>query len=709
MKSNTFNYSLLAVGVAAVMGISTTTMAQTIGDSGTSTGSANITNVANATYNVDGIPQNPVESNPVVIKITETGAFSLTAEINDKDFGSSVAGDDKNTLLPVIPNGTVQFQHKLTNLGNLTDTYTMSLTNKNDDLKDFVLADTVVIVTIHEVGGGTRVLTSITTGTQLDEAKIVLAKGEYADIIINAKANSNVGGDTQNLTLSATSTYLIGKNVAAKATNTNESITKLPVFKIVKTVADTLNLNEPTDTATYTITVTNDDAGGYAADATNVKIVDSLPVGLKLVANSITRAVGTGSTTGTTTGNNPTTSSKGTSTAIDSFEIDGITLPVGGIITITFKVQKDAGETLVAPTINHARVEAPIGGGITIIDSTNKNDPEQNTGTYYPNDGDSEDLTGNPAGTGGDSTQPLIANERGLTLTGSTIREVPNTTTKATQAKHETIITNTGKETEGDIAGEVKFEIVDNGGSAAVSLTTPVTIVYNLTGVTGAATTEFTFPTIPADGIYDLKDAVNGATPFPGMAPNSTVTIKYEVASLNAPSASNATGAPAAASETTTVTLIRGGTDAPTTGATVVIDTTNVKGLNLLKTQALDATCDGIADTAFGQGEIPKAEPGQCVIYQINAKNDFTSFDITNLLISDKLSNFSANATVFEKTSGTFGSITAGSNSTVTDKVVKKDNLNSATNGEAVYAIVNSLKAGEAATLKFTIKINPVR
>ncbi len=715
MKSNTFNYSLLAVGVAALMGVSTGAMAETINEAGNSTGAASITNVASATYSVDEVAQLPVESNPVVINITETGSFSLTAEIDDSALGNSVQGDDENTLLPVIPNGTVQFQHKLTNLGNLTDTYTMSLTNQTngtDDDKDFVLAQSPVTVTIHEVGGGTRVLSNITNGAQLDTAEIILAEDEYAVIDINAKTNGNIGGNTQDLTLTATSTYLTGKGVNATATNTNESITKLPVFKIVKSVADTLNLNEPTDTATYTITVTNDDTGGYAADATDVKIVDSLPVGLKLVASSITSTVGSGSTNGTTIGNQPVPSSKGTNSVIDSFEISGITLPVGGIITITFQVQKDADETLVTPTINHARVEAPIGDGITIIDSTDSNDSDQNTNTYYPTDGDSENETGNPTGTGGDSTQPLTANKRGLKLSGPTTREVPNTTTPATQAKHETIITNTGEETEGDKEEEVKFKIVDNGGSSAVSLATPVTISYNPTGVEGDLTTEYTFPTVPTDNIYDLSKAVavNGGTAFAGMAPKSKVTIKYEVASKDAPSASNATGAPAAATETTTVTLIRGGIDAPTTGPTEVVDTTNVKGLDLVKTQALDAKCDGNADTLFGQGNINDAEPGQCVIYQINATNNFTSFDITDLLISDKLSNFSANATVFEKTSGVYGSIEAGSNSTIDDDTVKKDSSYRSANGEeAIHATVDTLKAGEAATLQFTIKINETR
>ena len=56
MKSNTFNYSLLAVGVAAVMGLSTGANAATPATAATA-GAAPISNVATANYSVAGIPQ----------------------------------------------------------------------------------------------------------------------------------------------------------------------------------------------------------------------------------------------------------------------------------------------------------------------------------------------------------------------------------------------------------------------------------------------------------------------------------------------------------------------------------------------------------------------------------------------------------------------------------------------------------------------------
>ena len=61
MKSNNFNYSLLAVGVAAVMGISTGAMAATATDTTKAAGAIN--NVATASYSVGTVVQPTVTSN----------------------------------------------------------------------------------------------------------------------------------------------------------------------------------------------------------------------------------------------------------------------------------------------------------------------------------------------------------------------------------------------------------------------------------------------------------------------------------------------------------------------------------------------------------------------------------------------------------------------------------------------------------------------
>ncbi|MGP5338110.1 hypothetical protein [Psychrobacter maritimus] len=110
MRSNTFNYSLLAIGVAAVLGMSTT--ANAVETDKTST-SVVITNKASASYNVSGQEQPVVESNEVKITVTEQTSFSLVPAVT-------------NTGKEVAPNGFVQFTHTLTNTGNRTDNYAIT-------------------------------------------------------------------------------------------------------------------------------------------------------------------------------------------------------------------------------------------------------------------------------------------------------------------------------------------------------------------------------------------------------------------------------------------------------------------------------------------------------------------------------------------------------------------------------------------------------
>ena len=119
MKSNTFNYSLLAVGIAAVMGISTGANAAV---SGESKKSPTIENIAEATYSVNNVPQPTVKSNAVTVKISEQISFSLLAQ-------NSGNADDINPGGNVTPEEVVAFTHKLENTGNRTDQYTVNLSD----------------------------------------------------------------------------------------------------------------------------------------------------------------------------------------------------------------------------------------------------------------------------------------------------------------------------------------------------------------------------------------------------------------------------------------------------------------------------------------------------------------------------------------------------------------------------------------------------
>ena len=82
MRSNTFNHSLLAVGIAAVLGMSTTANAAETTTPTTTTG-IDITNQASASYKVSEQDQPVVKSNIVKISVSEQISFSLTANNDD--------------------------------------------------------------------------------------------------------------------------------------------------------------------------------------------------------------------------------------------------------------------------------------------------------------------------------------------------------------------------------------------------------------------------------------------------------------------------------------------------------------------------------------------------------------------------------------------------------------------------------------------------
>jgi hypothetical protein len=112
------------------------------------------------------------------------------------------------------------------------------------------------------------------------------------------------------------------------------------------------------------------------------------------------------------------------------------------------------------------------------------------------------------------------------------------------------------------------------------------------------------------NGVLDGTDAaVSTATTF-NLTPGQSVTMFVKVTSP--------LGAAVGAIDTTTP---RAGYNA--TFATAQDQTTVIAGeLRLVKDQAIDANCDGVADTAFGQTNITAgAVPGACVIYRLTATN----------------------------------------------------------------------------------------
>lgn len=656
MRSDTFNYSLLAVGIAAVLGMSTAANAETPNTGETATG-VEITNQATAIYYVSEQEQPKVLSNTVKVIVSQQVSFTFSADNNDTAAPTNgLQFDDKNQDEEVAPNGVVVFRHTLTNTGNLTDNYTISLSST--DPKYDTSKSTVSYKIYNELGveDTSRSMEKVPYATANGKS-FPLEKGHYIEFSINAKTTGNKGNDKQTLQITAVSEELNKPGSLAKIkqlTNTNSSFTKLPTFSIVKTVLNGLDLKNTADTAKYQIVV-NNDGTAFNTDATDITIADVLPAGL-VMAETLTTDNNIAITGGATKGN-----IVGGGIDSESFTVEGVNIPVGQSITITFTVKQGGTKGPLDTnnpqnTINHVTVTDDLDDDAntldnTLIDSTDSNN--ENVGLFYT-DNDTDFTNGTkPTIAGDDSTMPLVTIKRDLTLTGGTLKEIAPTTEltaseTAGQVTYEAVIKNTGKDVEGSKPGELTFTIKDNDGtvSNAINIVTgTVKITYYPNGDTTPDLTVVDKIITAVDGIYDI----NSVLPT-GVKAGGTITIKYNVSANKAPMFTpiDSTDDAKATIEETFVTLIPGKEGA--SASVSVIDTTKVRGLTLVKKQAIASDCSSsttniegsFVTTNIGGINNPiQVLPGQCIVYQIEAKNTSTAgigFDIKQVTISDEIS-----------------------------------------------------------------------
>lgn len=279
MKKFNFNPNALTAGVALALGlgIATGVSASTSSGPASPSGGVQISNTATAEYSVDGVAQPTVTSNAVIVNISEIGSFTLYGTQ-----GTSTT-DDMNENQAAVPGGTTTFTNRLTNTGNVTDTYTLNLTTNNDASiatgnQDYQFTSpTAITYAIYNANG--TVATTLASGQAQNgtvantNGTIKLLPGQYADLTYNVTSPTTVtGGQSGVGTLTATSSFITTTGGAtATLVNENQAIVKLPVFAITKTAANTnINLNTSTPTVEYTITVKNDGNAPYAADAVGV-------------------------------------------------------------------------------------------------------------------------------------------------------------------------------------------------------------------------------------------------------------------------------------------------------------------------------------------------------------------------------------------------------------------------------------------------------
>ena len=189
------------------------------------------------------------------------------------------------------------------------------------------------------------------------------------------------------------------------------------------------------------------------------------------------------------------------------------------------------------------------------------------------------------------------------------------------------------------------------------------------------------------NGVIDATDpVVNVAADLGSLAPGASVKLLVRV-TANA-------GVAAGTTDTTTLTVttagVVNGAAAPAVVTTTDGTTVIAGNLVMLKEQALDANCDGIADTAFSNANVSTgAIPGACVRYRVTITNIGTS-DVVSVVLSDATpANTTYSAIVAASVSQ--GSVTAPTNGTT----------------GTVSATVGTLAPGASASVSFGVRINP--
>lgn len=212
-----------------------------------------IGNTATATY-VDAASQtHTVTSNPVTTIVQQVASFTLTA----------------NGVRTSAPGGSVAFPHVLTNTGNGTDAFPLSVVNLGGD--DFDLTGVALYADADANGVADNFVPLATTGP--------LAPGaQFHFVVMGSVPGTQVAGDAASVRVNAASTF----DGAQTAFNDDlVTVTGNAVLSVTKAINQN-NGASPSGPYTYTLSYTN--SGN--ATATGLRLTDVIPAGMTYVPGS---------------------------------------------------------------------------------------------------------------------------------------------------------------------------------------------------------------------------------------------------------------------------------------------------------------------------------------------------------------------------------------------------------------------------------------
>lgn len=258
-----------------------------------------------------------------------------------------------------------------------------------------------------------------------------------------------------------------------------------------------------------------------------------------------------------------------------------------------------------------------------------------------------------------------VSTQRSITL-------VPNNTGQVFPGGtvvYQHTLTNNGSVTEGGTNSTITLSITDS----TAGFTAVVYYDANNNGVID--------PTDPA--LDDSLLTGGGALPLAvTLAPGASIPLLVKV---TAP-AGSVIGTSDTATLTASVTGTINSTPPPANAVATDVSTVVSGDLVLNKQQALDAACDGTADTALSSANV-NAAPAQCVCYSVTAQNTGTA-NATSVVINDTTPAFTKVSRVATVTVGTI------------------DTSPSVGNTGLIRATVGTLTPGQQATLSFCVRID---
>jgi len=462
-----------------------------------------IGNQASATYTDSSSVSRTATSNVVTTIVQQVASLTLTAN------GAKTAS----------PGSAVFYPHTLTNTGNGSDSFTLTLAPAQSGA--FTLTNTHIYIDAN--GDGVPDNFTDLTGTQVTVAPG--AANAFKFVITGTVPPSATAGQTNNFSVTATSVF---DNTKAASDTDTTTATSNAVINVTKSMSSN---SGAAGSGPYTVTLTYTNSGN--STATTVNISDALPAGMTYVAGSGRWSV-TGATvlTDATGDVQPAAGSPHIDYSVTANTVTAIVDQVGAGVSgqLTFQVNIAAG-TAPGVLANTATDSYNDGSGTTVNGSSN---------TYNFTVRQSASVTISDTG--------VAANDNDGTINGI---DTINSAAQGATVTFTDVVTNTGNGT-------------DSFNITIPSNTFPAGTVFTL---------------YKSDGVTPLIDTNGDSVPDTGpLAAGASYTVIVKAA-LPA----GATGGPFNATATATSTVVgalNAGANASMTDRLVAITTNTVDVTN---------------------------------------------------------------------------------------------------------------------------------